>query len=211
MNILSINTCFKVSDVSLYSDNCQYIAKQESALQHSIVLMSQIDDVIEKAKIKCADLDFVCVAIGPGSFTGIRIGIAVAKGICDANAKRIIPVDTLSLIAYNAVNAPDFVVVKGIANEYFVGECSDGKVVNKILLTKEEFLKKLTVNSNIATIDDLSDDGFSCTIERIEKLDMRQIAFDNIENAVEPIYVEPLYLRLSQAEIQKGGANNANS
>lgn len=211
MNILSINTCFKVSDVSLYSDNCQYIAKEESALQHSVVLMSQIDDVIEKAKIKCADLDFVCVAIGPGSFTGIRIGIAVAKGICDANAKRIIPVDTLSLIAYNAVNAPDFVVVKGIANEYFVGECSDGKVVNKILLTKEEFMRRLSTHSKVATIDDLNDEGFMCVIERVEKLDMRQIALSNIENAVEPTCVEPLYLRLSQAEMQKGGANNANS
>lgn len=210
MNILCINTCFKVSDVSLYSDNYQFEAKQESALQHSVVLMSQIDDVFAKAKMKCADLDFVCVAVGPGSFTGIRIGIAVAKGICDATAKKIIPVDTLSLIAYNASGKPDFVVIKGIANEYFVGECTDGKVTNKMLLTKEEFLKKLTVNSTIATIEDLSDDGFSCTIERIEKLDMRQIAFDNIENAVEPIYVEPLYLRLSQAEMQKG-ASNANS
>lgn len=210
MNILSINTCFKVSDVSLFCGDCQYDAKPESALQHSVVLMSQIDDVFEKAKMQCDELDYVCVAVGPGSFTGIRIGIAVAKGICDANSKNIIPVDTLSLIAYNTANSVDFVVIKGITNEYFVGECADGKVLKKMLLTKEELLKKLSPFSKLATIDDLSPDGFPCDVERIEKLDMRRIAFDNIENAVDSVYVEPLYLRLSQAEMQKG-AKNANS
>jgi len=210
MNILSINTCFKVCDVSLFVDDCQFVAKQESALQHSVVLMSQIDNVLENAKMRCGNLDYVCVAVGPGSFTGIRIGIAVAKGICDANTIKIIPVDTLSLIAYNAVSSPNFVVIKGIADEYFVGECTNGKVTNKMLLTKEEFFKKLTANSIVATIDDLSTDGFPCDIEQIERLDMREIAFDNIENAVESICVEPLYLRLSQAEMQKG-ASNANS
>ena len=154
-----------------------------------------MENVFEKAKMQCGELDYVCVAVGPGSFTGIRIGIAVAKGICDANSKNIIPVDTLSLIAYNTANSVDFVVIKGITNEYFVGE---------------ELLKKLSPFSKLATIDDLSPDGFPCDVERIEKLDMRRIAFDNIENAVDSVYVEPLYLRLSQAEMQKG-AKNANS
>ena len=209
MNILCINTCFKTSNVELLNDEHKYFAKQQSSLQHSVVLMTQIEEVFEKSKIRSENLNYICVAVGPGSFTGIRIGVAVSKGLSDTTNARIIPIDTLSLIAYNSTISPDYIVVKGISDEYFLGECKDGKVVNKILITKENLLKKLTSNTRLATIDDLGED-FRCVIERVEKLDMNQIALDNVKNAVESIYVEPFYLRLSQAEMQKG-ENNANS
>lgn len=211
MNILSINTCFKNSDVTLFTDKKDYSAKQESALQHSVVLMGQIDDVFQQANMNSTDIDYVCVAIGPGSFTGIRIGLAVAKGICDANSKKIIPIDTLSLIAINSNITPNFVAIKGIADEYFVGKCDDGVVVERMLLKKDEFNKILQPDAIVVTIDDLSNDDLNCTIQNVVELNTKQIAIENIKNAVAPLYVQPLYLRLSQAEMQKKEASNANS
>lgn len=203
MNILCINTCFTTSDVCLCTDKGDYKAKQETALQHSVVLMKQIDSVMETSGLAPKDVDYVCVAIGPGSFTGIRIGLAVAKGFCDALNIKIIPVNTLELIAYNAKNSLQFVVIKGIADEFFVAECKNSVCGEPTLLIKADLLQKLDAQTKIASNQDLQLDNFPCEVECVERFDMKQIALDNINNAVQPVEANPLYLRLCQAELQK--------
>jgi tRNA threonylcarbamoyl adenosine modification protein YeaZ len=63
--------------------------------------MPQIAFGLEQSNIKLKNLDLVTIANGPGSFTGIRIGLATAKGICMAHEIPLLPINTLELLAYN--------------------------------------------------------------------------------------------------------------
>lgn len=207
MNILCINTCFNVCDVSLSTDKGDFFAKTEVALQHSVVLMRQIDEIINQSGLSLKDLDYVCTAVGPGSFTGIRIGLAVAKGLCDALSINIIPIDTLNLIANNATNASEYIVIKGVADEFFVLSCHGGERGTPTLVNKTELMSIINEKTHIASNENLSVEGFSCKVECLASLNMIEVAKKNVGNAVEPTKVSPLYLRLCQAEIQKRQKN----
>lgn len=69
-------------------------------LTHSVTLMPLVKNAVESASLTVNDIDVVAVANGPGSFTGVRIGVATAKGIAQPENKMCVPVSTLETIAY---------------------------------------------------------------------------------------------------------------
>ncbi len=69
-------------------------------LTHSVTLLSAIKNVVETSGHTVKEIDAVAVTNGPGSFTGVRIGVATAKGIAEPDSKKCIPVSTLEAIAY---------------------------------------------------------------------------------------------------------------
>ncbi len=104
--ILSLETSTKVCSVSL-SDNTTVIAKKElyEANSHATHLTVFIDELFkENAKYTLKDIDAVAVSSGPGSYTGLRIGVSVAKGICYALKKPLIAISSLKALAYYAIN-----------------------------------------------------------------------------------------------------------
>ena len=78
--------------------------------QHSVVLMDAVGEVLARLSLALRELDFVACTVGPGSFTGIRIGISCAKGLCFGADLPALGVTTLSAIAY-AEKAEDKVAV----------------------------------------------------------------------------------------------------
>jgi tRNA threonylcarbamoyl adenosine modification protein YeaZ len=82
MKILAFDTCNGVCSTSLQIDNkiCSFIEEKQVSMQ-SAKIISMIERVLQDNNINYLDLDALAVNIGPGSFTGVRIGIAVAKGI----------------------------------------------------------------------------------------------------------------------------------
>lgn len=80
-------------------------------ITHSQTLFPIIESAIKSARLSISDIDTICVATGPGSFTGIRIGISSAKGLAEPNNLKCIGVSTLSAAAYmflgeNAIVCP---------------------------------------------------------------------------------------------------------
>ena len=75
-------------------------------LTHSQTLMPMIDDVFKKSELKPSDIDFFAVADGPGSFTGLRIGVTTIKGLAHAMNKPVCGVNTLEALAYNLPFCP---------------------------------------------------------------------------------------------------------
>lgn len=69
--------------------------------QHSVVLMSMIDDLLKNLKLDINSLDGFVVSKGPGSFTGLRIGASVIKGLSQGTGKPFIGVSSLDALAYN--------------------------------------------------------------------------------------------------------------
>lgn len=99
--ILNIETATKNCSVSL-SKNGQTIVINELAeenFSHAEKLHLFIKDVLAKAKISLSDLNAIAVSKGPGSYTGLRIGVSAAKGLCYALSVPLIAVDTLAILA----------------------------------------------------------------------------------------------------------------
>lgn len=66
---------------------------------HTVELAPAVADMLKRAKVEATDLSAIAVAIGPGSYTGLRIGLGLAKGLALANQTRLIGVPTLDIVA----------------------------------------------------------------------------------------------------------------
>lgn len=106
VRILQIETATSVCSAAL-SVNGETIALKELAAQniHAGSLTLFIEEVMEKAGLAYADLDAIAVSKGPGSYTGLRIGVSTAKGLCFAADKPLIAIDTLKMMANGFLNS----------------------------------------------------------------------------------------------------------
>ena len=102
MKILGVDTSTPIGSVGLI-DGERFVAEHTLSIvkAHSSRLMPAIDQILKWADLTVHDLDACAVGIGPGSFTGIRIGVSTIKSLCYALKKPIIGVSTLEAIAYN--------------------------------------------------------------------------------------------------------------
>lgn len=122
MNLLAIDTASTSGSIALMKDDrivaCQFMDIQ---ITHSERLMPQIDQIFQMNKMKPSELDGVLLANGPGSFTGIRIGLSTAKGICFGIEKPLIPYNNLEMLAINLAHAdkPILSVIDARMNEIY--------------------------------------------------------------------------------------------
>jgi tRNA threonylcarbamoyladenosine biosynthesis protein TsaB len=109
--ILCIDTSLDVCSVALASGiNGEACLLEEKGFNiHSARLTLMIEDVVKNAGLGLHDLDAICISKGPGSYTGLRIGVSTAKGLCYALGKPLISINTLQLMAFMALRemSPD--------------------------------------------------------------------------------------------------------
>lgn len=77
--------------------------------QHSVILMSQIDSLLKNLNLSIKDIDGFVVSKGPGSFTGLRIGMATIKGLVEGTKKPFVGVSTLDALSYNLAYTPGII------------------------------------------------------------------------------------------------------
>ena len=103
MQILAIETSAKAASAALVADGmlkAEYF--QNSGQTHSRTLLKLVQDMLQNCDTPVTALDAVACAIGPGSFTGVRIGLAAAKGLCWGADLPLYGVSTLAAMAYGA-------------------------------------------------------------------------------------------------------------
>jgi tRNA threonylcarbamoyladenosine biosynthesis protein TsaB len=100
--ILNIETSTTNCSVSLSKEGETLVLKEDNnnKYSHAERLHSYIDEILIEAKIPLSDLDAIAVSKGPGSYTGLRIGVSAAKGLCFAIDKPLISVATLEALAH---------------------------------------------------------------------------------------------------------------
>jgi tRNA threonylcarbamoyladenosine biosynthesis protein TsaB len=98
--ILHIETATRICSVAL-SNNGSFLCMRESSAPnaHSSQVTLFIDEVLKEAGVPVTAIDAVAVSMGPGSYTGLRIGVAAAKGLCYALDRPLIAVETLAAMA----------------------------------------------------------------------------------------------------------------
>ena len=103
MKILAIETSTMLGGVAIADDSAGLIAEVRLNVKstHSERLMMEIDHVLKQSFLKMSDIDVFAIAVGPGSFTGLRIGLSTVKGLSYATGKPIVSVPTLEAFAWN--------------------------------------------------------------------------------------------------------------
>lgn len=140
MLVLAIDTATKIGSVALYDDKIGVIGEINLyvKVKHSNVIMDAVDSLFKLSGLNIKDVDRIAVTIGPGSFTGIRIGTAIAKGLAYSLKKPIVGVNELDVLAHMGENREDIIVPLIDARKervYF----SKYRYVDSILLREEEY------------------------------------------------------------------------
>lgn len=108
--ILNIETATKNCSVSLAKNGETILCKEiaEQGYSHAEKLHVFIEEILKETKIGYADLTAIAVSKGPGSYTGLRIGVSAAKGLCYALGIPLIAVDTLQVLAKQALSVNNY-------------------------------------------------------------------------------------------------------
>ncbi len=97
----------------------------DCAMKHSVIVMGEVEKALKQASLTPSECDFFAAVTGPGSFTGIRIGIATAKGFALGADKPLLSVTSFDLIAYNVTDENFYTVIDAAHGYYYV--CGYGK------------------------------------------------------------------------------------
>lgn len=111
MKILAIDTTGSVSSVAVVSDKftiSEFTINNKKT--HSETLMPMIEMTLKYANTEMEEIDYIACSNGPGSFTGIRIGVATAKALAHGCNKKIVSVPTLDILAYNIFDSKKLIV-----------------------------------------------------------------------------------------------------
>lgn len=105
MKILSIDTSGPVCGVAIVADGAvRYECAAQNRLTHSVNLLPMVEAAFQATELALKDMDRIAVVTGPGSFTGVRIGVSTAKGLAHGAGKPCVAVDALEAMAAGAGN-----------------------------------------------------------------------------------------------------------
>ncbi|MEZ4723540.1 MAG: tRNA (adenosine(37)-N6)-threonylcarbamoyltransferase complex dimerization subunit type 1 TsaB [Candidatus Kapaibacterium sp.] len=124
---------------------------------HDETLAYQIKQTLEFLNLEISDIDAVAVSSGPGSFTGLRVGSAIAKGITFGEVPKLIDVPTMNSFAFAAsefANILDvksiFVIIPSNKDYYFVSEHNkSGNLIKEPILYSKEDVQKMNLDLNV--------------------------------------------------------------
>ena len=143
MKILALETSAKAVSAAVSEDGkilCS--GYQDTGLTHSRTLMPIVEHILKNTGLTVADMDAIAVAAGPGSFTGIRIGVAAAKGLAFAADKPAVGVSTLAAMARNVAFCDGLVICAMDARRQ--------QVYNALFQAKDGQLTRLTPDRAIS-------------------------------------------------------------
>lgn len=129
MNILALDTCVGACSVAIWADGRTLAALREPMVRgHQERLAEMAAEALSQAGLAPADLDRIAVTVGPGSFTGLRVGLAFAKGLALALSRPCVGVGTLEALAHGR---PGFVaaVLDARRGRVYLQAFVDGRAV----------------------------------------------------------------------------------
>lgn len=174
-------------------EDCKLVKKSENRSVKADKFMELIDLLLKECSCNIDSVDEICVNVGPGSFTGIRVAVSVAKGLGITKNIRF-----KIFNSFDYFSAKENVVLPGFSNFVYIKK-SDKTMdcVDKNELDKNG----VYVVSDNTLYEDLKEIGLNVEVQK-------ELEFDKIDAIVNGNYVSiseirPLYLRKSQAEIQR--------
>lgn len=214
MKSLLLDTSAKEIGIGVFENrNCLYESYIEGEKRYNAVIMGMIDKALKKIKLKPDEIDVYGSTLGPGSFTGIRVGMAVAKGLADGSGAAFFGAATLDVLAYTGEGsgAKKVSLLDARRNEVYMGVYKKGTVEYE-LTAKENIEKEIKGICDIYILErDIklleiaaeNNKGKTVIMEHINIQSLNNLLMDNKKQASrQAVYsAAPLYIRQSDAEI----------
>jgi tRNA threonylcarbamoyladenosine biosynthesis protein TsaB len=121
MILLAVDTSTLHAAVALWRDGRALAERHRVVTTHSDALLAMIDEAFVEANVAPADVDAIACGAGPGSFTGLRIGLATAKGLCFALGKPLVMVSSLAALAARAPDGRVLATIDAFKGEVYAG------------------------------------------------------------------------------------------
>ena len=218
MLILGMDTSSETATVALLNERKivgEYIISNDRT--HSQIIMPLLDDLLTKAGVKISDIDVFATCTGPGSFTGLRIGITAMKTLAQATEKPIIGIDSLKGLSLN-VMSDDYIcpVIDARHNQVYTALYKDNLCKKEPdVVDVDELLKSLAgkkvvfVGNGVVAhqdkIQSFDDGNWKIAPLHLQMQKASSICYAAYERAIRNDFdnlfsMVPLYLRKSQAE-----------
>lgn len=218
MKILGIDTSSSSLSVAVMDDD---LLKGEFTLNHKLThseqMMPLLDSLLSHLELKMSDIDLIGVSVGPGSFTGIRIGVAAANAMAMALDIPVVGISSLEAMAYTAGETAYTIVSTFDAQRdrfYFNAykfENSELKALEaEDVLEKEDLIKKLESYDKVLLLGDavFINEELPLNVKKAKRA-VRYVRASSVCELAHRNYLlgktgfaVPVYLRKSQAEIQ---------
>lgn len=222
MKILAIQTSSKICAVALLED--ENVIKEkiiDDNNTHSVKLMPLIDELLRETNTTLEEIDLFACDKGPGSFTGIRIGLTTVKAFMDVTDKKAVGITSLEALAYGVENDGLICSLIDAKNEnvyYGIFRKSSNNIeqveelqfnnINQLLNSLKEIKEKITfigdasLNYKQAIKDILKGNAIFLPIEgnKLNAINIGLAAYKNRGKAVDSNNLVPVYLRKSNAE-----------
>lgn len=219
MKILAVDTATAVCSVAILEDKNVILEKTlETVNTHSVTLMPLIQEVLSECNLSLSDIDLFACDKGPGSFTGIRIGLSTIKAFCDITNKPCVGITSLEGFAYKVYNT-DYYICSLLNANHGNAYCGIFNFDNgKLVQTHDYFFDSIDnilnivndLEKNIFFVGNysfLSKDmiKFNHRIDPntcISAVDIGKAAFDKFNSGSygDSDFLTPLYLKASSAE-----------
>jgi len=223
MKILGIDTSTKYLCAGLYREGktCEYNLELERKL--SRLLVTHIQRILNAEKLRISDIDYFACGLGPGSFTGMRVGLATIKALSLIGRKPVIGISTLDIIAMNAEDKVLPVIVALDAKRGMVYCCAYKKKAGALrrqadykLLRIDDFLKRFDLSAVIlGDAIDLYKDKMLKSLRKAIFLEsdywfpaaanLMSLALEKVKNKdfTDTFKVEPIYLYPKECQIKR--------
>ncbi len=191
MKLLALESSARAASCAILSDG-ELLASawQATGLTHSRTLLPMVEDMLRNSELTVQDMDAVAVAAGPGSFTGLRIGVSAVKGLAWAAEKPCIPVSTLEAMAWPLAHWEGNIVCAMDARRQ--------QIYNAVFLAESGALTRLREDRAVSLEEAAADleelDGPLAVVG-----DGAQLCFDFLTARGVPCAMAPGHLRLQSA------------
>ncbi len=224
MKVLGVDTSTMTAGVGIVDENEVLVdLKFDVRVTYSEILMPTIDLALKTVGLKIGDLDGFAICIGPGSFTGLRIGLSTMKGLCFASGKPLVSVPSLDALAslslYCRFQVAPLLDAKKDQVYAAIYDTSEGELKRKseyLVVDIEDLVKKISKKTLLVgpgarlyqreLIDLLGEKACFAPGEQstpsgasVARIGLNKLTGGQTENITD---LEPLYIRMSEAELK---------
>ena len=201
--MLAISTVTKKGYIAIEHNGERFFSQIDADCKQSENILKEIDKILDKNGISFTDVGNIAVVVGPGSFTGIRIGVALVKGLCAGDKNHnVIPISTLDLMAkaYIKTNPSDnfSCVMNALSGRFFVATYDkNGKKISDEKMIYQDELSLLNTRLVVMEEEIAVLPGVQITPELLLEYAFELEAEGRFADVNK---IEPVYIRKAQAE-----------
>ena len=201
MTTLFIDTSSSNLNVAIIKDNIVYEKKIEAINEHSKYAISIIESLFNELDIKPKDIDSIMVVNGPGSFTGLRIGVTIAKTYSWSFNLKLIPVSTLKAYALSFSESDYYISVLDARRNFVYASIYNSnydELLKETYINVDELYEKIKGLNNKTLIGNINIKDINATTPNLNILKIYNYYKDEI--GVNPHSLVPNYLKRVEAE-----------